>query len=372
MTPFHRIFLVSLGAAMLGLSNPVAYGQQAVQTQTAQLAGQQSYLKYRKQVYDIVIMGDVLGTGLWAGMNRTAESEDRITVTGRIQDNSGLARPKLYDWQSAAEKLLESREFDIAAIMLGANDARDINSDNGVLAFGTPQWQLAYSQQLKALVSRLRTHGVAVYWFGVPPMARKEYDEALTVVADVERQVMADTGVRYIDLQLLLRGPDGAFTDSGDDGTGEVVRLRSRDGVKFITRGNDRLAAELMKLVRADIAVADGAMPAPEQPVATAPPLTPEQLAALPLFSAERPDEIVEEPVEPANLPGPDYIEVARVSDGSSGSGNAQGRDAAFDLVKSNTAPGSAARRLFVDGVWPDAPADRFDAFTAQDQPAGQ
>ncbi len=43
-------------------------------------------------------MGDVLGTGLWAGMNRFVETEDRVTVTGRIQENSGLARPKLYNW----------------------------------------------------------------------------------------------------------------------------------------------------------------------------------------------------------------------------------------------------------------------------------
>jgi hypothetical protein len=374
MNHASKLLSAILLPAILMLPAGPLNAQQASETavSSAQLAGQQSYLKYRKPVYDIVIMGDVLGTGLWAGMNRVVEAEDRITVTGRIQDSSGLARPKLYNWQNAADKLLESRQFDIAAIMLGANDARDINTAEGVLKFGSAQWRKAYAEQLKALAAALKSHDIAVYWIGVPPMAREAYNAAMKVVADVERQVMADEGVRYLDLQLLLAGSDGGFTDSGDDGTGEVVRLRSRDGVKFITRGNDRLASELMKLVRADIAVADGGPAVPPGQVATPVPLTPEQLAALPSFSTERPDELADDAVDPANLPGPDYVEVARVSDIKPTSNGASGKTGLFDRMRANTPAGSAARKLFVDGVWPEGPADRFDAFAAPQQPASE
>ena len=64
---------------------------------------------------------------------------------------------------------------------------------------------------------------------------------AMKVVAEVERQVMAERGIRYIDLRLLLADSDDKYTDRGDDGTGTIVRLRSRNGVKFIAGGNDRL-----------------------------------------------------------------------------------------------------------------------------------
>ncbi|MEM7634780.1 MAG: hypothetical protein AAF299_09495, partial [Pseudomonadota bacterium] len=74
-------------------ANVSSQAQQADEAPVVESA-QSSYLPSRKQVYDIVIMGDVLGTGLWAGMNRFVETEDRVTVTGRIQENSGLARPK--------------------------------------------------------------------------------------------------------------------------------------------------------------------------------------------------------------------------------------------------------------------------------------
>lgn len=355
---------------LICLASVPLQAQQADGAPVVESAAQSSYLPARKQVYDIVIMGDVLGTGLWAGMNRFVETEDRVTVTGRIQENSGLARPKLYDWAKAADNLLESRPFDIAAIMLGANDARDINSPDGFLRFGTDEWRKAYAEQINALVSALKKHKVAIYWIGVPPMRRKSYDTAMKVVAEVERQVMAERGVRYIDLRLLLADSDDGYTDRGDDGTGTIVRLRSRNGVKFIAGGNDRLAVELMKLVRADIAIADGAgggpaiVPLQEEVI-----LTPEELAALPAFVAERPGTEAPVKIEPAQLPGLNYTEIARVTEDSIKRAEREGLTL-FDKVRSSTVPGSAARLLFRDGVWPDAPADRFDSFSVAKDPA--
>lgn len=360
----HLAALVCVAGFVACAGAGLSLAQQAGSAPAASQAGgvpQSSYLVRRKQVYDMVILGDLLGTGLWAGMNRVVETEERVTVTGRIQENSGLARSRLYSWPTATAKLLESREFDVAVIMIGANDARDIAVEGGQASFGSDEWRAVYGQQIKALVEVLRQNKVAVYWFGVPPMAMESYDEAMAVVAEVERQVLAELGVRYIDLRLMLLGEDGSYTDSGDDGTGEVVRLRSRDGVKFITRGNDRLAFELMKLVRADMAVADGA-PVPAAVVTTPGiKLTPEQLAALPAFAAERADGDETAPVDPASLPGPDYVELATLA--SSGSGVEPGK--MFNAARQSVVPGSPAHRLFVDGIWPEMENGAEDPFTA-------
>jgi hypothetical protein len=365
---FFRI-AICLGIALAGngLQPAPALAQQAgpdARNEAAQAVAQASYLPRVKQVYDVVILGDVLGTGLWAGMNRVVETEDNISVTGRIQENSGLGRPRLYNWPEAAAKLLEARQFDIAAIMLGANDGRDITTEAGRAGFGSDEWRRVYAERLRQFIKVLRDGQAAVYWFGVPPMASEPYDNAMKVVAGVERQVMAELGVRYIDLQLLLRGPGGSYTDSGDDGTGEVVRLRSRDGVKFITRGNDRLASELMKLVKADIAVAEGGA-APSAQVAIGVPqaaLTPEQLAAMPVFAAERADGGDEAPVDPSALPGPDYIELAKLSAGQEPSADA---GQLFSATRKATVDGSGASRLYNDGLWPDQPDGLPDPFSA-------
>ncbi len=344
--------------------------QQADDAPVTEYTSPSSYIPTRKQTYDIVIMGDVLGTGLWAGLTRFVESEERVTVTGRIQENSGLARPKLYDWASAADKLLESRPFDIAAIMLGANDARDINSPEGFLRFGSDGWRKAYGEQIRSLLNVLKKHRVAVYWFGVPPMARESYDDSMKVIASVERQIMEEYGVRFIDLRQLLADSDDKYTDRGDDGTGTIVRLRSRSGVKFIAAGNDRLAVELMKLVRADIAAADGATGSPAVALQEEIILTPEELAAMPAFVAERPGGEVPVKIEPANMPGLNYTEIARVTEDAIKRAAREGLTL-FDKVSSSTEPDSAAHRLFSEGIWPEAPADRFDAFGVAGTPAG-
>jgi len=362
-----RLFLAALVVFCLwGIS---VRAQQADGVPVTENASQSSYLPTRKQTYDIVIMGDVLGTGLWAGMTRYVETEDRVIVTGRIQENSGLARPKLYNWAKAADKLLESRPFDIAAIMLGANDARDINGPEGFLRFGDEGWRKAYGQQIRSLLNVLKKRRLAIYWIGVPPMRRKSYDDSMKVIASVERQIMAEVGVRYIDLRLLLADSDDNYTDRGDDGTGTIVRLRSRSGVKFIAAGNDRLAVELMKLVRADIAIADGASGPAVVPLQEEVILTPEELAAMPAFVAERPGEEFAVKIEPANLPGLNYTEIARVTEDAIKRAAREGLTL-FDKVRSSTAPDSAAQKLFTEGTWPEAPTERFDAFSMPKKPA--
>ena len=353
------------------LSGMPARAQQATDAPVTEYATPSSYIPTRKQIYDIVIMGDVLGTGLWAGLTRFVETEDRVTVTGRIQENSGLARPKLYDWASAADKLLESRPFDMAAIMLGANDARDINGPEGFLRFGSEGWRKAYGEQVRSLLNVLKKHRVAVYWFGVPPMGRESYDDSMKVVASVERQIMAEFGVRHIDLRRLLADSDDKYTDRGDDGTGTIVRLRSSSGVKFIAAGNDRLAVELMKLVRADIAIADGASGPAAVPLQEEAILTPEELAAMPAFVAERSGGELPVKIEPANLPGLNYTEIARVTEDAIKRAAREGLSL-FDKVSSSTEPDSAAHRLFSEGIWPEAPADRFDAFGVSGKPASR
>jgi hypothetical protein len=86
-------------------------------------------------------------------------------------------------------------------------------------------------------------------------------------------------------------------------------------------------------------------------------PLSPEQLAALPTFGAEQPEGEAMRSVPPENLPGPDYLQIARVGK------DINSDSSTFDSGRSNTPPGSSAQQLFVEGLWPEAPAGRFDAF---------
>ena len=81
--------------------------------------GAASYLGEPREGYKIFVIGDSLAGGLWAGLTRQIREDDRLSVTGRFKEDSGLARPEIYDWPRAMQGILERNQFDIAVVMIG-------------------------------------------------------------------------------------------------------------------------------------------------------------------------------------------------------------------------------------------------------------
>ena len=44
----------------------------------------------------------------------------------RFNEESGLARPEVYDWPATVPKILASNAYDVIVVMLGANDRQTI------------------------------------------------------------------------------------------------------------------------------------------------------------------------------------------------------------------------------------------------------
>ena len=56
----------------------------------------------------------------------------------------------------------------------------------------------------------------------------------MKIVAALQKQEVLGKGQIYVDLRSAFLTPDGEYTDKGPDETGEVSRLRSRDGIAFL------------------------------------------------------------------------------------------------------------------------------------------
>ena len=69
----------------------------------------------------------------------------------------------------------------------------------------------------------------------------------------LQRQLVEQRGMTYLDLRPQFTNPDGSYTDSFTDATGTVVRLRGRDGISFFKAGNNRMG----ELVLAAIVAGD-------------------------------------------------------------------------------------------------------------------
>lgn len=294
----------------------------------------------------VLVLGDAIGGGLGAGLTRVAEATGKYVVSIRLNEESGLARPEVYDWTASVPKILGSRTYDVIVVMLGTNDTQPIRQDGMRIPVGTPEWAEAYGGQVDRLLSALQSSGARILWVGPPPMREAEYDAAIKDVAEIQRQRTKAEGVTFIDMRPELSGPDGAFVDSGPDDTGTVTRLRGRDGVSFYKAGNNLMG----QIVLAAIESGDAGVSAQRA--------EDEVAAFVPLFGQVLMD-------------GEDYTVQPEGVTANVVMLTAAGLDsaAALKALRDIAPPGSAAERLLKRGDAAVAPAGRADDFAAPASP---
>ena len=301
----------------------------------------------------ILVIGDALGGGLGAGLTRVAELEDAFNVTVRFNEESGIARPELYDWSESLPKILKGKSYDAAVVLLGANDRQMIRSNVLRFAFNTPGWITAYKAQTDRILDALDGAGLKVYWVSIPPMADPEYEAAMQVILGIQKERVEAKGAVFVDIRPAFLNSDGTYTDLGPDDTGAVRKLRARDGVSFFKQGNNRMGQLVLGAIKRG---GTQKRPDPSQPriaKTAVPPATIVSEPDKPLFGQRGPEGL-EISFRPEDF---DAAAVALlVEQGAFGTGLA--------ALQAIAQPGSAAEKLFVAGETVAAPAGRADDFT--------
>ena len=325
---------------------------QAQSLENAPIMGSQSTEEASPQpvddTYRILVIGDALAGGLGAGLSRMAEPEPRFEIVNRFQEVSGIARPEVYDWAESLPKIMEGKEFDSVVILLGANDRQSIRSGDFRLVFNTPEWTSAYKAMTDKLLDVLSAAGVKVFWVSIPPMGDAKYEADMQVLAALQKQEVQGKGAVYVDLHGAFLGSDGNYTDKGPDDTGEVRKLRSRDGVTFFKQGNNRFG----QLVLAEIKRVIGASQFETTPAFTpAITLPSAAVTVVPMFGQKNTDGSSVTFQPDSKL----ISELSRVLSGNI---------VIPAISRSDIVPGSEAEKLFILGLAAQAPAGRFDDFS--------
>ena len=356
--------LLALAILILSVTGGLSHAQQN--------AG--GYLGQGKDQYSVFVFGDALAGGLWAGTARTTKDHPRLIINGRYRDGSGLAKPDIYNWAQRLPVTLENRQVDIALVFIGTNDSQDIRHQGAYLAFNSAQWRKVYTTSVATMMSQLTASKTAVYWLEVPPVNRPDLDERLKIIAAIHKKQASKAGIRFIEIRKLFTTPQGQYTQNGADIDGNFARLRSRNGIRFIKAGNNKLASIVLEQIERDIAIADG-----ERPVADFPLPDGAQIAASatgaysgPIFGSSAPGNQVTL-IEPQNMPlaGSDQSNNVLVSLPAFGSKNAGtanttsfSGNSALNILKAQTSPDSSAHALFYNGSWPETRPERLDDFS--------
>lgn len=302
----------------------------------------------QKASYRILVIGDVLAAGLGAGLTRViADQPGRFAVEMRFKEDSGLARPEIYDWEAALPKILEANQFDIAAVMIGANDVQVIREAGVSLPFDSADWKAAYSARVDRLIAPLKSAGIAIYWVGLPPMTPESYDQSIRAIAGLQQQRAGARGSRIVDTRTAFGGAGGRFIENGPDESGIIRRLRNRDGIRFMKSGNTVLARLVLSAIEQDLT---GAGP----PVGEAVPEA--KVSKGPAFGQAA-------PVGTGNVLHPDAPTAAELLAANADNSDDDGVKPASLPAEPRPAPqpGSSAESLFKSGLWPAPVKGRFD-----------
>jgi uncharacterized protein len=292
-------------------------------------------------VFRILVIGDSMAGGLGAGMTRVAASDSGFEIVNRFNESSGLTRPDFYDWASSVPKIMDGKNFNAVVVLVGLNDRQEIRDGNSRYAFNTPEWIKRYQANIDAMLDALKAQNVKVFWLGEPPMGDPPYDADMQIVSGLQKERVDAKGAKFIDTRPLLLAADGTYMDTGPDDTGEIRKLRQRDGVTFFKQGNNKFGQLILAAIKND----GGAAPVDAAPaVANGPDAAPTG----PVFGQNDANGA------PEFHPAGDVVASANAAAATQ-----------IDSAKADApASGTAAEKLFTTGETDAAPLGRFDDFS--------
>ncbi|MBM3576376.1 MAG: DUF459 domain-containing protein [Alphaproteobacteria bacterium] len=237
----------------------------------------------------VATVGDTLGLLLANGLKDGFSDRPDVSILRKGKESSGLVRDDFYDWPKAAKEIAaDAQKINVAVVMLGSNDRQAIQQGGESYETLSPRWRELYAARVDAVIAAFKEKNIPVIWVGLPVMKNERLSADMAQLNEIYKARAAHAGVPYVDLWDALTDEHGQYSAFGPDINGQIVKLRSADGVHFTEAGARSVAhfveSEIKKYYdayRQQAPVADtpaapqpetatGAT-APQQPVATAP-----------------------------------------------------------------------------------------------------
>ena len=172
-------------------------------------------------------------------------------VDGRIA--TGLTRPDVYNWFDEIRQRVKELKPKVVVLDFGGNDDKAYMTGlpEGVTIddFGGSVWRREYARRVGGVMDVISRAGAFVLWIGMPQTRSPDQTARFDVVnAVVEKQARKRPGrAAYIDTYRLFAGDDGGYTQYLRNLSGDLVQVRSADGVHFEREGGDIIAREVLK-----------------------------------------------------------------------------------------------------------------------------
>lgn len=303
--------------------------------------------------YFVAVMGDTLGILLANGLEETFADKPEIGILRKGKESSGLVRSDFYDWPKTAKDIANgTQKIDVAVIMIGSNDRQSLREGAQSDEPFSAHWREAYAARIDAVMAPFREKKIPVIWVGLPMMKNESFSADMGKLNDLFREEVAKNDGIYVDLWEALADERGQFNAFGPDINGQIVKLRTADGVHFTDAGAlsvaHFVANEIKKLYDERKQPELEQPPSPGAPAATAQPPASAAAPAAPL--------IFRSPEKPLSSEAPSLPERPAIGPVQTLTG-APAPGSASELARRAAAPPPAgadaqalARHVFVEG----------------------
>jgi len=201
---------------------------------------------------NLMVLGDSLGGGVWAGLYNIFRKDKNIKVLRKTKPSTGFVRLDFYDWNARLRQILTKTRIDVAVVMMGANDRQTIVTKAGRYRPGSERWLEIYASRVDEYIRQLKAHGARVYWVGLPITRRKKYSRHMQILNEIFADRARANNIVFVDIWNDFTMPNGNYSANGKDVKGRMRKLRANDGVHFTMRGYQKLAFAAERFIRAD------------------------------------------------------------------------------------------------------------------------
>ncbi|WBK00733.1 DUF459 domain-containing protein [Methylocystis parvus] len=227
--------------------------------------------------YFVAVMGDTLGILLANGLEETFADKPEIGVLRKSKESSGLVRDDFYDWQKAAREIANGQQkVDVAVVMIGSNDRQALRQGGESSEPFSPRWREIYVARIDAFLATFHEKKIPVIWVGLPVMKNENFSADMGKLDEIFRERVEKSGGVYVDLWDALADEKGQFSAFGPDVNGQIVKLRTADGVHLTDAGALSVAHFVANEIKKLYESRKPAPPQQTQPTAAAPPSGPQ------------------------------------------------------------------------------------------------
>lgn len=202
------------------------------------------------KTFTVVVFGDSLADGLWAGLYQYFRRYGRnVRVLRETKVSSGFTA---YNYQARLEQILRRTKPNLFVVQVGANDRqRMVTRSRKLIRFKTDAWKAIYRERLDMFLARLKKAGIPTYWVGLPIMRDKQLNADSKMLNALYKAATLGHGYTYVSSWQVTANKQGAYSAFLPDAKGRLRRFRAQDGIHFSMIGYGVVARHVMSVVKA-------------------------------------------------------------------------------------------------------------------------